>query len=51
MKALVKDAGESFEVLTVHFVKEESIIFPMVEDVLREEEQKKLFDNLYTSII
>lgn len=51
MKALVKDAGEAFEVLTVHFVKEESIIFPMVEDVLREAEQKELFDNLYTSII
>lgn len=51
MKALVQDAGEAFEVITFHFVKEESVIFPMVEDVLREEEQKTLFDNVYSPII
>jgi len=51
MQALVKDAGEAFEVITFHFVKEESIIFPMVEDVLREEEQKELFEEVYSPII
>ena len=51
MKALVRDAGEAFEVITFHFVKEESVIFPMVEDVLREEEQKELFDHMYSPII
>lgn len=51
MKAIVNDAAEAFEVITVHFVKEESIIFPMVEDVLGEDEQKELFDNIYSSLI
>lgn len=30
IRAAVKDAGEAFEVLTVHFVKEETVIYPMV---------------------
>lgn len=51
MKDVVKDAGEAFEVITVHFVKEESILFPMVNNVLRIEEQDKLYEQLYTSIL
>ena len=51
IKAVVKDAGEAFEVITVHFVKEESIIFPMVINILRIKEQDQLFDELYTPII
>ena len=51
MKNVVKDAGEAFEVITVHFVKEESILFPMVNNVLRMEEQNKLYEQLYTSIL
>lgn len=51
MKKIVNDAAEAFEVLTVHMVKEESILFPMVESVLGVEEQDKLYEQLYTSII
>lgn len=51
MKKVVHDAAEAFEVLTVHFVKEESIIFPMVENILRIEEQDQLYEQLYTPII
>lgn len=51
MKSIVNDAAEAFEVITVHFVKEESILFPMVDNVLRIEEQDKLYEQLYTPII
>lgn len=51
MKDVVRDAGEAFEVITVHFVKEESILFPMVTNILRIEEQDKLYEQLYTSIL
>lgn len=51
MQEVVKDAAESFEVLTVHFVKEEAIIFPMVDNVLGIEEQDQLYEQLYTPII
>ncbi len=51
MKDVVSDAGEAFEVITVHFVKEESIIFPMVNNILRIVEQDKLYEQLYTSIL
>lgn len=51
MDQLAQDAGEVFEVLTFHFVKEESVIFPMVEDILSNIEQYDLFENLYSQII
>ncbi|WP_153733256.1 hemerythrin domain-containing protein [Sporosarcina obsidiansis] len=51
MTDVVKDAGEAFEVMMIHFVKEENVIFPMVESVLRAEEQERLFDQMYTSIL
>lgn len=51
MKDVVRDAGEAFEVITVHFIKEESVLFPMVHNVLRIEEQDKLYEQLYTSIL
>ncbi|MCM3636317.1 hemerythrin domain-containing protein [Sporosarcina luteola] len=51
MKDIVKDAGEAFEVITIHFVKEQSIVFPMVINTLRITEQDQLFEELYTSII
>ena len=34
MQDVVKDAGEAFEVIMIHFVKEENVIFPMVLSVL-----------------
>lgn len=51
MQDVVKDAGEAFEVIMIHFVKEESVVFPMVESVLLAKEQDELFDQLYTSIL
>src|SRR5690625_2791038 len=51
MDQLAQDAGEVYEVLTFHFVKEESVIFPMVKDILSNNEQYHLFENLYSQII
>lgn len=51
MKDIVQDAGEAFEVITFHLVKEESVIFPMVESILNEKEQYELFENVYNPII
>ncbi|KXH83856.1 hemerythrin domain-containing protein [Sporosarcina sp. HYO08] len=51
LKDVAHDAGEAFEVLTVHFIKEESIIFPMVNNMLRIDEQDQLGEQLYTSIL
>src|SRR5699024_2977383 len=39
MKAIVRDAGEAFEMIMFHLVKEETTLFPMVKDILTEEEQ------------
>lgn len=51
MKDIVSDAGEAFEVITFHMIKEESIIFPMVEDILEEKEKYDLLEKLYSPII
>ncbi len=51
LEAVAKDAGEAYEAITVHFIKEEAIVFPMVESVLRIEQQDALFDKLYTPIV
>jgi|SRR5690625_2252342 len=51
MKEIVQDAGEVFEIITFHFIKEESVILPMVEDILKPSEQYDLFEKLYSSII
>lgn len=51
MKKIVNDAAEAYEVITVHFVKEESILFEMVNNILGIEEQDKLYEQLYTPII
>ena len=50
LEAVAKDAGEAYEAITVHFIKEESIVFPMVESMLRIEQQDALFEKLYTPI-
>jgi len=51
MKKVVQDAAEAFEVITVHFVKEESVLFSMVTNILNIKEQDKLYEQLYTSIL
>lgn len=51
MQDVVKDAGEAYEVLMVHFVKEESVLFPMTEKVMKAVDQEKLSVQLNTKII
>ncbi|WP_238654835.1 hemerythrin domain-containing protein [Paenibacillus piscarius] len=50
IRAAVRDAGEAFEVLTVHFVKEETVIFPMAENQLSPKDKKRLSEQLNTLI-
>ncbi|MGG6310714.1 hemerythrin domain-containing protein [Paenibacillus macerans] len=51
MRALSRDAGEAFEILTVHFVKEETVLFPMVMQVMKPSEREQLNKELYTLIV
>ncbi|WP_313639782.1 hemerythrin domain-containing protein [Paenibacillus sp.] len=48
--AAVKDAGEAFEVLIVHFVKEETVIYPMAENQLSAKDKERLSRQLNTLI-
>lgn len=50
MKRVAQDAGEAFETLTIHFVKEEAVLFPMVARVMKRADRDKLFDQLHTLI-
>lgn len=51
MKAISRDAGEAFEILTVHFVKEESVLFPMTAQLMKKEDIERLTEQLHTLII
>lgn len=51
MKEIAHNAQEAFEVITFHFIKEETIIFPMVESILKPKQHYELLENLYSSII
>ncbi|WP_313890878.1 hemerythrin domain-containing protein [Psychrobacillus sp.] len=51
MTSIAKDAGEAFEVLMVHFVKEQSVLFPMTERVMKAVDQDKLLEQLNTLIV
>lgn len=50
IRAAAKDAGEAFEVLTVHFVKEETVIFPMAESQMNPLDKERLCQQLNTLI-
>lgn len=50
IRSAVHDAGEAFEVLTVHFVKEETVIFPMGENQLSPKDKERLSEQLNTLI-
>ncbi|QUL56352.1 hemerythrin domain-containing protein [Paenibacillus tritici] len=50
IRSAVQDAGEAFEVLTVHFVKEETVIFPMGETQLSAKDKERLSKQLNTLI-
>lgn len=50
IRTAVKDAGEAFEVLTVHFVKEETVIYPMAENQLSTKDKARLSQQLNTLI-
>ncbi|MGM1021463.1 MAG: hemerythrin domain-containing protein [Bacillota bacterium] len=45
-----KNAGEAFEVLTVHFIKEETVLFPMAEQQINRNDLTRLCDKLNTLI-
>ncbi|WP_042203156.1 hemerythrin domain-containing protein [Paenibacillus camerounensis] len=50
LRAAARDAGEAFEVLTVHFVKEETVVFPMAETLLSPRDRERLSGKLNTLI-
>lgn len=50
IRAAARDAGEAFEVLTVHFVKEETVVFPMAETLLSPRDRERLSGKLNTLI-
>ncbi|WP_188206530.1 hemerythrin domain-containing protein [Alkalibacillus aidingensis] len=51
MKKKITDASEAYEVLMVHFVKEENVLFPMVDRVMKKDDLDKLTEQLNTLII
>src|SRR5690625_4597733 len=51
MTHITTDAQEAFEVITFHMIKEESVIFPMVESILQPKEHYDLLEKLYSKII
>lgn len=50
LKTVAKDAGEAFEVLTIHFVKEETVLFPMAEKLMKAVDQDELYKKMNTLI-
>ncbi|MCL6604937.1 MAG: hemerythrin domain-containing protein [Paenibacillus sp.] len=50
IQAAIRDAGEAFEVLTVHFMKEENVLFTMAETQITDADHKKLSEKLNTLI-
>lgn len=50
MKTIAKDAGEAYEVLTIHFVKEETVLFPMAEKLMKAADQDVLYEKMKTLI-
>ncbi len=47
---MVQDAGEAFEVIMIHFVKEETVLFPMVDKVMKIDDLQQLTANLHSLI-
>lgn len=50
MKTIATDAGEAYEVLTIHFVKEETVLFPMAEKLMKAADQDALYEKMKTLI-
>ncbi|MBE3102792.1 MAG: hemerythrin domain-containing protein [Bacilli bacterium] len=50
IRTVAKNAGEAFEVLTVHFVKEETVLFPMAEKLMKAVDQDELYEKMKTLI-
>ncbi len=48
MSAIARDAGEAYEILTIHFVKEESVLFPMTAQVMSKKDRERLSEQLNT---
>lgn len=50
IRTVARDAGEAFEVLTVHFVKEETVLFPMAEKQMTATDLDELAETMKTLI-
>ena len=50
MNEMVKDVMEAYEVLMVHMVKEESVLFTMADKVLKEVDEEVLLEQVNTLI-
>lgn len=51
LQKITEDAAEAFEVLLLHFVKEETVLFPMVDRVMLKKDLEPLVEDLRTLII
>jgi len=47
---MTRDVGEAFEILMIHFVKEESVLFPMTAQLMSKRDQERLFEQLHSLI-
>lgn len=50
IRKVARDAGEAFEILTVHFVKEETVLLPMAEKLMKAVDHDELFEKMNTLI-
>jgi hemerythrin-like domain-containing protein len=50
MNEMVKDVMEAYEVLMVHMLKEESVLFTMADKVLKEVDEEVLLEQVNTLI-
>ncbi|WP_102335334.1 hemerythrin domain-containing protein [Salimicrobium jeotgali] len=50
LRKMTEDAGEAFEVLILHFVKEETVLFPMVDRVMLTKDLEPLVEDLRSLI-
>ncbi|WP_334074447.1 hemerythrin domain-containing protein [Paenibacillus sp. A14] len=51
MSAISRDACEAFEILTIHFVKEETVLFSLAAQTLSKPDRNKLYEELHTLIV
>lgn len=50
MKEAATEMGKVYELLSCHFFKKETFIFPMLEDILEPREQEQLYKNITSTL-